>query len=415
MKVETKLTELAPGGDAVAIVEVQGERRAVFVRGGAPGDRVTVEVDLSKRPARGRLLQILEQGPGRVQPPCPHVHRCGGCDWMHLSADTRRDALLAQVAAALPWKDVPIAWHASPSPLAYRARARVHARASGGRAIVGMNEARSHDPVEVDACAVLDPRLEPARRLVASVLEGTHGTGDAQLALGTAKPVIDLRWTGSLTAEVFARLERAVSAGDIAGARIFTEGSSRPAQIGDPTAWMAGADGEPLRLGSFGQASESANAVLGKRVAAIAGTMSERAVELYAGAGNLTVMLARVVPEIVAVESSRESCEAARANLDARGLTNARVVEADAATYAWKSSTRLLLLDPPRAGAKEAAARLVTSPVKHVLYVSCDPQTLGRDLRTLLPAGYTPVTIEAFEMFPQTSHVETVVALRRKR
>jgi tRNA/tmRNA/rRNA uracil-C5-methylase (TrmA/RlmC/RlmD family) len=113
------------------------------------------------------------------------------------------------------------------------------------------------------------------------------------------------------------------------------------------------------------------------------------------------------------VESSRDACDAARANLAARGLT-ARVVEADAASYAWGATTRLVVLDPPRTGARAVAERLAASRVPHVVYVSCDPQTLGRDLAVLAP-GYRARSVATFEMFPQTSHVETVVALERAR
>jgi 23S rRNA (uracil1939-C5)-methyltransferase len=134
-------------------------------------------------------------------------------------------------------------------------------------------------------------------------------------------------------------------------------------------------------------------------------------VELYAGAGNLTIALARVLGDLVAVESSRAACDAARKNLAVRGLA-ARVVEADAASHAWSPATRVLVLDPPRTGARDVAARLAASRVRRVVYVSCDPQTLGRDLALLAPA-YALASVDVFEMFPQTSHVETVVALDR--
>ena len=113
--------------------------------------------------------------------------------------------------------------------------------------------------------------------------------------------------------------------------------------------------------------------------------------------------------DLACVESSREACEAARGNLLARGL-RARVVEADAGTYAWSKAVRLVVLDPPRTGARAVAERLAASRVAHVVYVSCDPQTLGRDL-ALLERAYAPVSVATFEMFPQTSHVEAVVAL----
>jgi 23S rRNA (uracil1939-C5)-methyltransferase len=423
--------ELSAGGDGVAIAEIDGERRAVFVRGAALGDEVRARVDARTRPARGRLLRVVKAGPERVEPACRWVGACGGCDWMHVSDAGRRAAHEAHARAALPrpWQGAPIAVHAAPSPLHYRTRARVHVRASGGRAIVGMNEAGTREPVEVERCVVLHPDLEAARAQLGALFEGAHGRGEVQIALGglaTSGPrpaVIELRWSDALPGACFARLERAVTDGWLAGARV-TAGEARvPAKIGDPTPWMLGGDGLPLRLapGGFGQASDEGNATLGRRVAALAqtateGAQSPRIVELYAGAGNFTVLLAGLKRDaVVAVESARASCEAARANLEARGLTaRAKVIEADAAAFAIPPQTTLVVLDPPRTGARDACARLPASSAKHVVYVSCDTRTLARDLE-LLAGVFEPRAVEVFELFPQTSHVEVAVALERRR
>ncbi|MGH7295013.1 MAG: class I SAM-dependent RNA methyltransferase [Polyangiaceae bacterium] len=408
---------LAPGGHGVAHVELGGERRAVFLPGTAPGDVVRAEIDASRRPARGRVLEWIERSPDRVEPACRWAERCGGCDWMHLSLDAQARAHAEHVRAALPaaWRETPIAGHPAVAALGYRLRARVHVRCERGRVEVGMHEAGTRDQVAVDACAVLEPELEAARRLLASLFEGSRSGGDVQLARGTGRrPVLEVRWTGEVAPACFARLEHAVDAGELAGARVWMGDASRPAVVGDPTPWMTGGDGQPLRLapGGFGQANEAMNAVLARHVAGAArASGAERAVELYAGAGNLGVLVAREVRELVLVESSREACDAARANLAARALS-ARVVEADAAAHTWHASTRLVVLDPPRTGARAVCERLAGSRVPHVVYVSCDSQTLARDLAALA-GSYAPRSVAAFEMFPQTSHVEVVVALER--
>jgi 23S rRNA (uracil1939-C5)-methyltransferase len=228
--------------------------------------------------------------------------------------------------------------------------------------------------------------------------------------------VIDLRWSGDLPAETFARVDRAVKDGTIVGARLFAGEVRVPATIGDPTPVIAGADGAPLRLapGGFAQANEAANLLLASRVRAFADEApAGPCLELYAGAGNLTVLLAQR-RDVVAVESDRDACAAARANLAARGLSDkAKVIEGSAADAPIAKGTRLVVLDPPRAGAKDAVVRLAGVPA--VIYVSCDPPTLGRDLRLLAERGFDLVAIETFEMFPQTSHVETVAFLRKTK
>jgi 23S rRNA (uracil1939-C5)-methyltransferase len=420
---EISITTVAPGGAGVAHVDIDGERRAVFVPTTAPGDVVRAEIDATKRPARGRLLDVMIQGPDRVEPACAWAARCGGCDWMHLSAPAQARWHVEHVRAALPpaWRDVPIASQGAEALVAYRTRARVHVRCERGRVEVGMHEAGTHDPVSVDQCAVLDPAVELARKGLAALFAGCRGSGEVQIALGSARlPVLDVRWSGEVADACFGRLERAVQTAALAGARLTIADATRPASIGDPTPWMRGADGEPLRLspGGFAQASEAANAALAAHVAQVvagfvAEKRAEKPVELYAGAGNLTVLLARTLRDLVAVESSRESCEAARHNLKARSLS-ARIVEADADGYVFGPTTRLVVLDPPRTGARGVAERLAASRVARVVYVSCDPQTLGRDLR-ILSSAYAPRSVATFEMFPQTSHVETVVALERVR
>lgn len=411
MRIELDITELTPGGEGVGLLEIKGERRAVFVAGVIAGERVDVDIDPKPRPARGTLLRVLQASPDRATPPCPHVERCGGCDWMHLTPSAQTAAHASIVSKLL---GTPVTAHAAPKTLGYRTRARVHVEAKK-KVVAGMFARKSHEPASVAECVVLDPTIDRARLALETYLGGARGKGDAQIALGQdRKPVIELRWYGELPAEVFGRLETAVKSGELGGARLFSGDVSVPATIGDPTPILDGADGRPLRLapGGFSQATEAGNTLLAQRVAELASRAEAGpAVELYAGAGNLTILLAKG-RELTAVESSKEACAAARANLAARELS-AKVVEGDAATFAIPKGTRLLVLDPPREGARVVASTIAASKTKlaRIIYVSCDPPTLARDVKVLAEAGWKIATAETFEMFPHTSHVETVVSL----
>lgn len=412
-----ELTELAHGGDAVGHLEIGGERRAVFVRGGAVGDHVELEIDLSTRPARGSILKLAEPGSDRVEPPCPYAARCGGCDWMHVSHAGQLRAHEAHVREAVG--DVPIEVHPAERTLRYRERARLHARAAKGRAIVGPNEARSRSPLSIDACAVLHPLLDEARRNVELLLEGANGAAEVGLSLGAERrPVLELRFSADLPPAFFARLEDQTRAGAWAGARVWTHGARVPAVIGDPTPWTIGADGEPLRLapGGFGQAHAEVNRALGNWAASHAGDarlLGKTTVELYAGAGNLTVLFARRLPRVTAVESDADSCAAAQDNLARRGL-RARVVCADAEAFSLPGDTVTVVLDPPRTGAKIVCQSLATSSVRRIVYVSCDPPSLKRDL-AFLADRFAIRNAALFEMFPHTSHVECAVVLTRRK
>ncbi len=411
--VTVRTTAMAPSGEAVAHFERDGARRAVLVRGGAPGETVRARLDDKARPARGEIVEILEPGPGREAPACPFVEACGGCDWLHLSRRAQRDAHLALAEAA--FSGVPVAFHEAPSALAYRARARIHAR----RGRLGYFGARSHDVVPVDACAVLDPRVEAARAAATELFRGARGDGELALALGKDRlPVAHVAWKEALAPEYFARIEAEVTARRWAGFSVTCEGASRPAIVGDPTPWIEGADGAPLELGrgGFSQANEAVNRALASRVSELAcATRPKHLLELYAGAGNFTVLLART-SNVRAVESSELACEAARRNLKARALgadgRTAKVTCADASAFEIPTAADVVVLDPPRTGARDACARIAASRVRRVVYVSCDRATLARDAATL-GARFRLASIDVFEMFPGTSHVETVVAFER--
>lgn len=415
---EIAITDLAHGGDGVAHVEHRGERRAVFVPRSAPGDRLRVEIDFAARPARGRTLAVLAPGPARVDAPCPDLERCGACDWMHLARPAQAEAHAALVRAALPeaMRTAPLRFHPAPAALGYRVRARLHARREKRVGLViGFFGVGTHDPISVRECIVLHPTLEEARRALGPLLEGAEGRGEIQLALGAgAKPVAELRFERDLAPTIYGRAEKLVASGAWAGLRIFGGGIARPATIGRPEPILAGADGQDLILapGGFSQAHGALNADLARAVDASVPT-GVRVLELYAGAGNLTVLLARG-RKLVAIETDEAACTAARANLAARGL-EAKVTCKDADSVAIESGVNAVVLDPPRTGARAVATALASSKasLRHVTYVSCDGPTLGRDLALLAPS-FELASLDLFEMFPQTSHVEIVAVLGRR-
>jgi 23S rRNA (uracil1939-C5)-methyltransferase len=154
------------------------------------------------------------------------------------------------------------------------------------------------------------------------------------------------------------------------------------------------------------------NVTLGERVLALSQPEGRDVLELFAGSGNFTVLLARHAASLVAVESDGRAVGAARVNLVARGLA-ARLVEGDADAFDIPARIRTVLLDPPRGGAPGTSTRLARSRVRRVAYVSCDVSTLARDVMTLAAGGFHLSGIETFEMFPHTSHVEVLAILER--
>jgi 23S rRNA (uracil1939-C5)-methyltransferase len=424
--------DLVPGGAGIAHVEFAGERRAVFVQGAAPGDRLQVTIESDGRPLRATIDTILDDGPARRATPCAIAARCGGCDWMHLTP-TARPALYAQLLEDA-WPDTldlpAITFHGAESRLRTRTHARLAVDVRSGVAVVGFHAPRSHKLVVATDCLALAPALEVARQQFGDLLKGSRGEGQLQLSLGRAqssprRAVAHLTFRGSLHHDVFGRMEAAVGAhGFLQGIVVVEEGSLKPAIVGDATTELLGFDDKPIAMpvAGFQQASESGNRMLAAHVASLARALAEKhreaprfpIVELYAGAGNLSVGLAPHARALTTVESSPDATALAQGNLQARSL-KAKVVTADAATFVWEKGTRLLVLDPPREGAMSVARSLVANPVPYVIYVACDPVALARDAATLGAAGYRATHVDQFELFPETSHVEAVALFERAR
>lgn len=423
-----RIESIAAGGAGVARLE---DRSAVFVPGVAPGETVEVEVDRNTRPARGRLLRVIEPSPDRVEPVCPYVGACGGCDLMHLgtSAQERAHAEIVRsaISRATGVEPPPLRVHAAPEPLRYRTRARLFARRERGRMRVGYRAGGTHALTVVDACAVLAPAIAGALEEIPRLLEGSSGEGDVQIASGAGgRLCLDVLWRGDLAQSTWAALDRAVAEGRIAGARVMLEGSKTPATFGDPRPVLSGPDGAPLVIapGSFAQSSDAGASLLAERVVSLTREHPDAppdpeknrtgsVVELFAGSGTLSVLLARAATSFVSVESDDDAVRAARENFAARGLSG-KLAVANADAYALPRAD-VIVLDPPRTGAEGATRAIAGSRAHRVVYVACDPATLARDVGVLVRAGYALTHLETIELFPQTSHVETIARLARRR
>ncbi|WP_437956433.1 class I SAM-dependent RNA methyltransferase [Sorangium sp. So ce119] len=442
-RAQLRIDALAAGGAGVG--RIAGE--VVFVPATAPGDLVEVELDRSARPARGRLLRVVEPSADRVAPPCRFADTCGGCDWMHVRLEAQQAAheqILRQAiarATSLAEADLPpIQVHPAPLPLGYRSRARLFARAERGEVRVGYRAPRTHAVVAVDRCLVLGDAIAPLSGELPGVLRGAVGEGDVLISHGASgRPVVEIQWRGQLPPAAWKQLDERTARGAWAGARVTLDGAREAASFGDPRTTILGADGVPLLLppGGFGQPSEEGAAVLARRAAELAHLDSTRPphlVELFAGSGTLSVLLARGAPRsaavagpvdsaapsasglasFTAVELSPEAVACLRQNLAARGLAG-KVIEADADQQPLPARADVVVLDPPRSGAPGAARAIAASGARVVVYVSCDPATLARDLGVILRGGFEITDIEAVELFPQTSHIESIVRLSRAR
>ena len=383
---DVRVERILPGGVGLAHAEGQ----TLFVSLAAPGDLARVRVESVRgRAAFASIVEVLEPSDVRAEPPCPYFGRCGGCDFQQLTyeaqlaakAEIIRDCL-RRVAHAEPPGEIEVV----PSPEVWRYRSRARWQHDALRRHLGYYERGSHRVCDVADCPVAAPPVaERLARLRGRMSEGT--------------------------------LPQAPEFEAVAGDEgVALDPSVEP---GDEREQLRRIGGETYRFdaGCFFQINHTLLEPLvaeGLRGTAEGG---DTALDLYSGVGLFTLPLARRFRRVVAVEGNSASAAYARRNLSDATLPNARVETSAVGDWLAHNSSKLgradfVLLDPPRAGAEPEALRgIIALKPSHISYVSCDPATLARDLRLLLDAGYSIHSLRAFDMFPQTHHVETVVHL----
>jgi 23S rRNA (uracil1939-C5)-methyltransferase len=412
------------GGSCLARVEegfVEGERGGtVLVDGAIPGELVEAQLHgKSGGVWRARVVEVLEPSPDRVVPPCPYVPACGGCDLQHVAYERqlslKREVVLDAMRrqdVRLP-EDVPV--HGMADPWRYRRRGEFHVvpgEAGMVDAGLGFNRARSWRPIAVDDCLIHHPTITgslPARRTRVR-RGGRNGLSVLQLTVGGGGRDLLVRARPQDALDPAVLDELALTAGD-------------------EVAWHTGAisvewGGREFRVEpeTFVQVNAGQMEVLYARVLDALGDLEgRRLVDAYAGIGTLGIALAAGGAEVLCIEESRASARLGLLNARLNGVEDrvryvARPVEQALAAIAEAGSVDAAVLDPPRAGcATPVTGWLALAGPPLIVYVSCDPATLARDLRLLSVSGpYGVERLAIVDMFPQTLHVECVATLRRE-
>ena len=404
-----RVTSLASGGDGVGRLP---DGRVVFVEGGVPGDLVEPRGWVErKRMVRTGIARLIEASPDRVEAVCVHFGVCGGCLWQHIDYPKQLEAKLGIVRDALERIGgldavdvsdiVP-----SPEPYGYRTRARLVERA--GR--LGFRRRGSREIEAIASCPVLVPAVEARRVELATRLASAPPDS-------TAAEAKRRRSTREVEWELLAGVGEAVSCGRT-GRRDSARERVEIRVLGETLQASRGSFVQGNVLLWDALAREVCDQAFGSDSARE--TRPRRFVELYAGIGFFSLPLARAGLEGVAIESSPFALRDLRANI-ARAALRERVevlagrVEARGDLDARFAATDVLVVDPPRRGLEEKVREAVARKgPSRVVYVSCDPATLARDLRALVAEdGYRLASVRAFDLFPQTPHVETVVRLER--
>jgi 23S rRNA (uracil1939-C5)-methyltransferase len=401
--------------------------RIVFVPRAHAGDRVRARlVEVHAGWAEAQLVEVVAAAEARREPPCRYAPRCGGCAYQQLDPGEQRRVKEAVLRESLARAGVPydgaVAVHASPEQ-GWRMRAALHFELSRDELRLGLRQEGTRRVVDVESCLQLSSRMNEAARTVRAALSG-------RAALLPHLRGLDLLESPEGDTLV-ATLETTLRPRDARGLAALGRESPLLAGFGvacgERLAWLHGSPyvearvlGQTLRTHarSFFQGNRYLLETLASEVRDLMPREGERILDLYSGVGLFALPLAaRDDCEVVAVELARQAAEDARANAQRAGLARVRVVTEDVARAlaALPRVTReRILLDPPRTGAGPQVVDLVADrEPSAIVYVSCDPPTLARDLARFAARGYRADTVALFDLFPDTFHLETVVRLRR--
>ncbi len=429
---EIVVESLAYGGAGVG--RLRG--KVVFLPLTAPGDRVLFRITREKKGyMEGEAVEIIEPSAARRNPPCPVFGECGGCSWQHLPYSGQRDAkeeifreTLWRLGGVEKEKVCPII--PAPFEWGYRNRAQFKARFAGGRLRIGFYRRRSRYVTEIDVCPLMSTLVNDTMNLLKRTFQEAPFREkmpqvDVAVDDSDEKALVVIHLTCGPGEMDFDFVRKMLGEREELQGVYFQYGrkeSLTPVFLRGDGRLRYGLiiEGREIGLsfsaGSFTQVNYAQNRRLVSEVTRLAGA-GERILDLYCGIGNFTIPLALVSKDVVGLEELEGAVEDAAANAAAAEIKNCRFITGDAcaAEGLGREPFDLVLVDPPRQGAVSVLRKIAEAAVPRIIYVSCNPATLARDLRMLAGRGYEVKSSRPVDMFPQTYHIESVTVIERKR
>lgn len=418
-----KIEKMVYGGDGLARLP---DGKAVFLPFVLPGEEVDATLSKEKSSfARGTASQVLKPSEMRVTPQCEYFSNCGGCHYQHTTYSTQlefkrailRETLLRN--AKFEWTKE-IVTH-SADAWNYRNRTRVKIR--GGRDFaLGYHRVASHELLPIKKCPISSPAVNRViEQLWELGLKGGVPEGVDEIEFfadhADARLVLEIYQSSNAPGirEFAGELQNRIS--EIQGVAIFagpSGGGQAPMKesVGNPSLmYQVGERSFRVSAGSFFQTNRLLVQELVKTV--VSDAFGKIAVDLYAGVGLFANHLAKRFEQVFAVESSPASA----ADLQANALKNVVPVKTTTEQFLPRCLNLhpdVVVVDPPRSGLGTKASQLLAAlKVRRIVYVSCDPATLARDVKLMLETGYHVEDVHMIDLFPQTFHIESIVTLAR--
>ena len=442
---ETVITDYTAEGQGVAHVE----GCAVFIPNAIAGEKVKVRIEVAKKNwAAGKIVEILEKSPHRVNRACPISASCGGCDFHHMDYEEETRLKADRVRQALNriggenFSEMPIL--SAPTCESYRNKAQYPVACKKGRAYAGFFKAGTHEVVENKRCLILptesdqvkDAVIDYVNQFRVTVYDEATGKGllrhiYVRRGAVSGQILVCLVVNGRKLPKVEELVKRLEKIPGFTTLVLSVNTKAGNAVLGDEFITLHGPGyiedtlcGLNFRLSprSFYQVNHHQAQRLYEAAIAQAGiTKEDTVLDLYCGVGTITLAMAKSAGKVIGVEVIPQAVQDAKDNAVRNGIENAEFFCGDAGQAALELESKgikadVVVVDPPRKGLNadtiEALSRFAP---RRIVYVSCDPATLARDVALLKERGYSVLNATAADLFPRCAHVETVVLLSRKK
>ena len=425
---DVKIEKLIYGGDGLA----HHEGATVFVPFVLPGETVAVvPTETKKKFVRGRLESVLTPSPERIAADCPHFLICGGCHYQHIPYEAQlryKEHILRETLrriGKIDWTG-PIVAHASP-PWGYRNRAQWKVRESGidDAPQIGYFQASSTAIVPIETCPILSPRILSTFQVIRELLSN----GGLPPSLREVEAFADERDESVLLTLTYGKFPKTLGETQqllretipTLASVLFQDVQQNRMELKGPGSLNYSVGEFRYRVShlSFFQVNRFLVGEMAEAVAEAAG-IGELAVDIFAGVGLFSLPLSRKFKRVIAAESNPVAVRDFKDNAAApenRATNKIEIRESDSVEFLSRArqKTDCVVLDPPRAGlGVEGTAALRKVGPATIVYVSCEPSTMARDLEILVAQGYAVSVVHLFDLFPQTFHIESMVKLVKR-
>ncbi|EEX93270.1 23S rRNA m(5)U1939 methyltransferase [Vibrio orientalis CIP 102891 = ATCC 33934] len=397
-------------------------KKPIFIEGALPGEQVLAQLTESKSKfARASLIKIQKPSEQRIEPFCPHYHECGGCNMQHLAIEPQQEhkqQTLGQLMSKFAGQRIKLEAPVVGDSKGYRRRARVSLKLNKKTRQLefGFRKKQSKDIVTVTHCPVLDRDLDallaPLHQLL-SEFSNQESLGHVELVKGDNTKVIVLRHLKALQESEQQGLETLAKQHN-ATLYLMPESDQLNRVVGESANYSEAGVTIPFEPNNFIQVNQKVNqSMVAQALDWLELDEHDCVLDLFCGLGNFSLPMAQKVKQVIGVEGVDAMVDKAQDNATVNGISNAAFhqanLEQDFSGQLWaQEKFDKILLDPARAGASGIIEHISQLGASRVVYVSCNPATLARDSQSLLNQGYKLQKLGMLDMFPHTSHLESM-------